>query len=1115
MCVPHEDSSSLIRYHYMQLASYLRQRQYIRRKKGRRWRLPLPLCCLLSLLAGAAVPDGTAAQQEGLHVTEARLNERVLVVYNANDAASAEVADHYMRRRNIPASNKCAVTPADVSSLSWEEFNSAIKTPVRRCLDSLGRDNILYIVFSYHTPFRVFEAPPSLNVFYPAEAVIDGDRTGLYWGGGGAWSDATQDLYPDWIQVNFDGAKTISEIDVFTLQDDVEQPQQPTPEMTFSRYGITAFDVQYWTGAGWATVPGGSVTGNTSVWRQFTFAELTTDKIRVLVNNSLAGHSRITEIEAYQSGEAQAINVAHESHGSKVIASSVLQTRDEAGTALDQLTADIWDHTSADFAVNPYYARNRSKQNVYPPFVSLADYRAAAGPTIYSVWRLDAGDAELAKGLVDKAIFAESNGLAGRGCFDRNRGSISYAFPDAGYVSGDWDIYRAAEFAREMGFPVVEDANPEEFGTAPAPLRCDGAALYAGWYSLINYNDAFSWAPGAIGFHLDSGSALDPRGGRNWAANAIKNGITVTAGSVSEPYLEGLERVDGVFRNLFQGANVGDALLRNTYWLRWNVIYLGDPLYRPFPASVFPPQPSPLPGPWISQDVGQVAIAGASGRYQGNISIRGSGALGGEADSFHYAYQSLSGDGEVVAHVSRVENTNPDASAGVMIREHLGASARSMAVYIEADGDVGVRLRQAADGISWWSDGGRATVPSWLKVARSGSTFRAYKSSDGVNWILVKEATFDMSVNAYAGLAVDSLNGRLANKAFFDYAAVNPVNTVPTPTPTPEPTPTPTPAPPGTHSLSLDGATAYAQVPASPSLNITGPLTLEAWIKPNATGAQQGIVERYEWTSTAGGYGLRLTAGGKLGFFTVRNSAEYDYVEGGTSLTAGVWHHVAGVYDGTQLRVYVDGRLDGAISARYAPAANAASLKLGARGDDATFRFDGLIDEARVTASALYAADFAPAAQLQAGAGARGLWKFDDRSAADSSGGGNHGALLGGASFSTDAPAQSQPPPAPTPTPTPEPAPAFALTASPGVVAAGGTISVNWSAPAGHSALDWVGLYRVGAGDYEYLAWQYTGASTSSGMTFAAPAEPRQYELRYFLNDGFSRVLVSNTVTVP
>ena len=77
---------------------------------------------------------------------------------------------------------------------------------------------------------------------------------------------------------------------------------------------------------------------------------------------------------------------------------------------------------------------------------------------------------------------------------------------------------------------------------------------------------------------------------------------------------------------------------------------------------------------------------------------------------------------------------------------------------------------------------------------------------------------------------------------------------------------------------------------------------------------------------------------------------------------------------------------------------------MGARGDDASFRFGGLIDEARVTAAALYAANLAPPARLQAVAGTRGLWRFDGQSGQDWSGNGNHAALVGAAAFSTDVP---------------------------------------------------------------------------------------------------------------
>lgn len=65
----------------------------------------------------------------------------------------------------------------------------------------------------------------------------------------------------------------------------------------FPTCGITSFEVQYHNGSTWVTVPNGNVTGNNKVWRKFTFAPITTNKIRVLVNNALSSYSRITEIE--------------------------------------------------------------------------------------------------------------------------------------------------------------------------------------------------------------------------------------------------------------------------------------------------------------------------------------------------------------------------------------------------------------------------------------------------------------------------------------------------------------------------------------------------------------------------------------------------------------------------------------------------------------------------------------------------------------------------------------------------------------------------------------------------------------------------------------------------
>ena len=47
-------------------------------------------------------------------------------------------------------------------------------------------------------------------------------------GNGGGWNDATAYTFPDWVQIVFNGAQTITEIDVFTIQDNYAAPADPT-----------------------------------------------------------------------------------------------------------------------------------------------------------------------------------------------------------------------------------------------------------------------------------------------------------------------------------------------------------------------------------------------------------------------------------------------------------------------------------------------------------------------------------------------------------------------------------------------------------------------------------------------------------------------------------------------------------------------------------------------------------------------------------------------------------------------------------------------------------------------------------------------------------------------
>ncbi len=134
---------------------------------------------------------------------------------------------------------------------------------------------------------------------YMPSGAIDGDAIGLNWENNGGWNDGTRGEWPDWLEVAFNGSKTINQIRVYTLQNDFHNPVQPTFTTPADLYGIRDFDVQYWDGLQWVTVPGGNVLGNDKAMRVFLFSDVTTTKIRVLVNMGRVHFSRITEVEAF------------------------------------------------------------------------------------------------------------------------------------------------------------------------------------------------------------------------------------------------------------------------------------------------------------------------------------------------------------------------------------------------------------------------------------------------------------------------------------------------------------------------------------------------------------------------------------------------------------------------------------------------------------------------------------------------------------------------------------------------------------------------------------------------------------------------------------------------
>ena len=156
----------------------------------------------------------------------------------------------------------------------------------------------------------VATASNSASSGYGPAGANNGDRKSLSWTNGGGWNDSGPP-FPDWLQIDFGSVKTIDEVNVFTLQDNWANAAEPTESMTFTLWGLTGYEVQYWDGSNWIAIPGASVTGNNKIWRKFQFSSIATSKIRVVTNASVDGYSRITEVEAYGPADTGAFGGLH------------------------------------------------------------------------------------------------------------------------------------------------------------------------------------------------------------------------------------------------------------------------------------------------------------------------------------------------------------------------------------------------------------------------------------------------------------------------------------------------------------------------------------------------------------------------------------------------------------------------------------------------------------------------------------------------------------------------------------------------------------------------------------------------------------------------------------
>src|SRR2546426_719106 len=179
-----------------------------------------------------------------------------------------------------------------------------------------------------------------------------------------------------------------------------------------------------------------------------------------------------------------------------------------------------------------------------------------------------------------------------------------------------------------------------------------------------------------------------------------------------------------------------------------------------------------LPSVWSDGDVGAVGLAGSANYANGTFTVAGAGqgTFFTSSDGFHFVYQSLSGDGTMVARVVSLQGSA--AQAGIMVRETLNAGADHVYVF-DYSSTIYMTERTSTGASSSYQSLGSGALPYWIKLARSGNVFTMYSSADGVNWLqLGTSQTVSMAQNAYVGLAVSSRTTSSLATANFDNVSV-------------------------------------------------------------------------------------------------------------------------------------------------------------------------------------------------------------------------------------------------------------------------------------------------------------------------------------------------------
>jgi hypothetical protein len=178
---------------------------------------------------------------------------------------------------------------------------------------------------------------------------------------------------------------------------------------------------------------------------------------------------------------------------------------------------------------------------------------------------------------------------------------------------------------------------------------------------------------------------------------------------------------------------------------------------------------------FFSVDMGDIGVAGSTCRNGAVYTIKGSGTdIGGTSDQFQYVYTNANDTAsyDVSARITGQTAANASSKAGIMVRDSLTNTSRFAYMAYMSNQFIFEYRDQPSIPVTIVTAPGSFTLPYYVKISKSGTTYSAFISPDGNTWTAVGSHNLnfgnDITNTPHFGMAVTSADNTKLSTGIID-----------------------------------------------------------------------------------------------------------------------------------------------------------------------------------------------------------------------------------------------------------------------------------------------------------------------------------------------------------